>query len=192
MYELPTSVIIDGKQYKIRNNGDYRIILDVIAACEDSDLNSTEQAVEALIIFYDDLSCMNDIWATFVDVKDAVNAMMQSISMNGANVGHTAKHKLIDWKQDEALIVSAINNVARTEIRALSYLHWWTFLGYYMAVGESSLSTVVSIRDKIAKHKKLEKYEQEFRKDNPQYFTWNQTTLTENEKAFEDEINENW
>ena len=191
MYELPTTVNVNGVKYGIRNNGDYRVILDVIAACEDSDLNSTEQAVEALIIFYADITCINDIWATFVDVKAAVNAMMQFIGMN-QTAGYNAHTKLIDWKQDEALIVSAINNVARTEIRALPYLHWWTFLGYYMAVGESSLSTVVGIRNKLAKHKKLEKYEQEFRKDNPQYFTWNQTTLTEDEKAFEDKINENW
>ena len=39
-----------------------------------------------------------------------------------------------------------------------------------MAIGESVLSTVVSIRDKIAHHKKLEKWEQDFRRDNSKYF----------------------
>ena len=70
------------------------------------------------------------------------------------------------------MIVSAINNVAHTEIRALPYLHWWTFTGYYMAIGECPLSMVVGIRNKLAKHKKLEKYELEFKRQNPQYFTW--------------------
>lgn len=63
-------------------------------------------------------------------------------------------------------------------------------MGYFNAVGESALSTVVSIRSKIAKGKKLEKYEQEFRKENPQYFTWDMRTLKQKE---EDELlNQLW
>ena len=65
--------------------------------------------------------------------------------------------------------------------RALTYLHWWTFMGYFCSIGESTLSTVVSIRDKILKGKKLEKYETEFRRDNPQYFKWDSRTLQEKE-----------
>ena len=62
--------------------------------------------------------------------------------------------------------------IRQTEIRALPYLHWWTFIGYYMAVGECTLSTIVSIRDKIARGKKLDDFEKEFKRDNPQYFRW--------------------
>jgi hypothetical protein len=39
-----------------------------------------------------------------------------------------------------------------------------------MAIGDGALATVVGIRDKIARGKKLEKYEQDFKRDNPQYF----------------------
>jgi hypothetical protein len=54
-------------------------------------------------------------------------------------------------------------------------------MAYFNAVGESALATVVGIRDKIAKGKKLEKYERQFRQDNPQYFTWDMRTLKQKE-----------
>ena len=61
-------------------------------------------------------------------------------------------------------------------------MHWWTFISYYMGIGEGGLATVVSIRDKIIKGKKLEKYEKEFKQHNPQYFKWREAVKTEEEK----------
>jgi len=45
-------------------------------------------------------------------------------------------------------------------------MHWWTFLGYFNEIGECLLSTVINIRQKKNKGKKLEKYEQEFYRAN--------------------------
>ena len=60
-------------------------------------------------------------------------------------------------------MVSAINKVAGREIRTDSYCHWWTFIGYFDAIdGESTFANIVNIRNKKAKGKKLEKWEQEF------------------------------
>ena len=74
--------------------------------------------------------------------------------------------KIIDWEQDEQMIFSAVNKVAGKETRAVEYIHWWTFLGYFNEVGEGLLSTVISIRQKKNKGKKLEKYEQDFYREN--------------------------
>jgi len=74
-----------------------------------------------------------------------------------------------------------VNKVANTEIRLEPYIHWWTFMGYYTAIGNCSLSMIVEIRDKIARGKKLEKHEREFRNNNPQYFIWNNRTVEEEE-----------
>ena len=54
-------------------------------------------------------------------------------------------------------------------------------MGYYLAIGESPMATIVSIRNKIVEGKKLQKYEQEFRNDNPQYFTWDSKSYEEKE-----------
>lgn len=192
MYELPITVNVNDKEYAIRNRADYRVILDVIAACQDVDFTKEEQAATALILFYESLKSYEDIFMAFDDVKEAITAMMNFISLNkNEEVGYKTNHKLIDWEQDEDYIVSAINGVAKTEIRALPYLHWWTFISYYMAIGECSLQTIVGIRDKIAKGKKLEKYEQEFKRNNPQLFKW-KTKQTEEEKEFISQIDALW
>ena len=174
MYELPVTVSINGIEYNIRDKADYRTILGVIDLCQDPDLTPEEQTMSALIVFYEDINNVDDIFEVFGEhLQEAGEQMMRFIGLNDDDpIKPTSKLKLIDWQQDETLIVSAINNVAKTEIRALPYLHWFTFVGYYMAIGESSLATVVSIRNKVAKGKKLENYEKEFKRNNPQYFHW--------------------
>ena len=175
MYELPTTVSVNDKDYIIRNQADYRVILDVIAALQDVELTQEERVFTALIIFYECLSSVDSTIHEFDNadkLHDAVSAMYTFINCNDSDIGYKTHHKVIDWIQDEKLIVSAINNVAHTEVRALEYLHWWTFIGYYMAVGESPLSTVVGIRDKIARGKKLDKFEKQFKRENPEYFRW--------------------
>ena len=37
MYEIPISVRINNIEYRIRNNGDYRVILDCFSALQDVD-----------------------------------------------------------------------------------------------------------------------------------------------------------
>ena len=175
MYELPTTVPVAGTVYNIRNKADYRVILDVIATCEDIELTQEEQILVSLIIFYEDIDSIDSVFEIFNTpelVEEALHSMMGFIGCYNDDMGYKTQHKVIDWVQDEQLIVSAINNVARTEIRALDYLHWWTFISYYMAVGECTLSTIVGIRDKVIRGKKLDDFEREFKRDNPQYFKW--------------------
>ena len=59
----------------------------------------------------------------------------------------------------------AINKVAGYEVRAAEYVHWWTFLGFFNEVGEGLWQQVMNIRVKKSKHKKLEKWEQEYYKE---------------------------
>lgn len=72
----------------------------------------------------------------------------------------------MDWEQDAQVIVADVNKVAGIEIRALPFLHWWTLVSYFNAIGEGQLSTLVSIQEKLRKGKKLEKWEQEFYRKN--------------------------
>lgn len=181
MYTIPTSIDIDGKQFKIRNNGDYRMVLDCFSALNDAELNTEERLFCSLIIFYEDLNDLSDI-QLLPDIEKAVFEMFNFFNC-GSPTENTKKvsHKLIDWDADSQLICSAVNKVAGTEIRAEKYIHWWTFMGYYSAIGECLLSTVVSIRDKLIRGKKLEKAEREFRQNNPQYFVWNSSTSEDKE-----------
>lgn len=182
MYELPTSIEIDNHHFAITNKGDYRMVIDCFIALEDPELEKQDRILTAMIIFYEDLEELEDINDLFGEhVLEACEKMFLFFNCGQASIGHKVNHKLLDWQQDAQLIISAVNNVANKEVRAESYIHWWTFMGYYMSIGESVFSTVVSIRDKIVKGKKLEKYEREFQHNNPEYFTWNRKTADEQE-----------
>lgn len=182
-YTLPISVYVNGQEYTIRKNGDFRMVLDCFEALNDIELTKSARLITCLIIFYEDFNSIEDINEHQNDVEELVKKMVEFFNIDQPEdaCGKSVNYKLIDWQQDAPIICSAVNKVAGKEIRAEEYLHWWTFLGYYMSVGESALSTIVSIRSKIIKGKKLEKYEQEFKRDNPQYFKWNSKTAEEME-----------
>ena len=73
---------------------------------------------------------------------------------------------LLNWQQDAQDIVADVNKVAGQEIRALPYLHWWTFMSWFHGIGEGNLSNLVTIRDKLYRGKKLEPFEQEYYRRN--------------------------
>ena len=183
MFELPTTVTIKDREFGIRDDGDYRMVLDVFSALQDIDIPKKERMITAIVIFYDGFSLDNvfEKAESSEIMEELVTKMFDFISCGQTNMGNKTNHKLIDWEQDEQLIASAVNNVANTEIRTVDYMHWWTFMGHYISVGESVLSTVVQIRSKLVEGKKLEKHEQEFRKKNPEYFIWNRQTVEDRE-----------
>lgn len=182
MFEIPTTIEVDGIEYKIRNNGDFRMVLDCFLALGDEDLDQQERLFASLIIFYEKFNSIEDIYDNISSVEELVKKMYDFFNCGSPTpLGTKANHKLVDWGQDAQIICSAVNKVAGKEIRFEPYVHWWTFMGYYTAVGNSLLATIITIRDKIINGKKLEKYEREFRTNNPQYFTWNSRAVEEKE-----------
>ena len=181
MYELPTSITIGDRNYAITNHGDFRMVLDCFSALGDIELGEDYRVLASLIIFYEDFNEIEDIPQDEDTLRALVEEMMKFFNCGQDDNSNTPSHKLIDWDKDAQMIMSAVNNVAGKEVRAEKYVHWWTFTGYYMAVGESMLATIVSIRNKILKGEKLEKWEQKFRQENPNYFNWNSKSIEEQE-----------
>ena len=193
MYRLPKSVNVCGVDHPIRDGGDYRMILDCFVALDDASLSEKERILSSVAIFYDEIQAIEDIFVLFdteEKLKEAVIEMYHFFNAGEQSTGLHSNVKLVDWEQDEKLICAAVNAVAKCEIRLESYMHWWTFLSYYMSVGDSALSTVICIRDKIAHGKKLEKWEQDFKKNNPQHFKWKKKTVEQQEA--EDMFKEVW
>ena len=176
MYRLPTKVTVDDLEFNIRDRGDFRMVLDCFKALQDVELSEDYRVLASLLIFYNEFNDLDDLREYEPQLKGLIKEMFKFI--NGGEESSPGAERdvtLVDWEQDSQMVCAAINNVANQEIRAVEYLHWWTFLGYYMSIGQSVLSTVVGIRDKIAHHKKLEDWEKEFKKNNPKYFVWRQT-----------------
>lgn len=182
MYELPTSVCVNDKKFHIRNNGDFRMVLDCFNALGDEELGEDYRVLASLIIFYNELNSLDDCMK-YSDYLEELTTKMYWFFNCGQkeSPGAQTSKILIDWDGDSQIICAAVNNVANVEIRALPYLHWWTFMGYYLSIGESVLATVVSIRNKIVTHKKLEKWEKEFKRDNPEYFIWRSSSVDDRE-----------
>lgn len=166
-WKLPTSLNVGGTDYKIRT--DYRVILDILAAMNDPDIldpgmtedeKQAEKVLTMLQILYIDFDRMPPS-----DWKEASEKACEFIDCGIRDDG-TPKPRLMDWEQDAPIIVPAVNKVCNFDVRSVKYMHWWTFFGYYMEIGECMLSTVVSIRDKKRRGKKLEKWEQEFYRNN--------------------------
>ena len=61
MYTLPTSVIVNEKEYAIRNNGDFRSVLDCFEVLNDIELDENERCLVSLIVFYEEFSDIDDI-----------------------------------------------------------------------------------------------------------------------------------
>lgn len=152
--KLPESLKVGGMERRIRT--DYRDILRIFEACEDPELTDQEKISVLLIILYPDISDISK--------SDLEEALTQARWFLDCGQRHDQKvsRKLLDWAQDEPLIFPAINKVVGQEIRAVEYMHWWTFMGYFMEIEEGTFSMVLGIRQKRAKGKKLEKWEQEF------------------------------
>ena len=156
---LPTSLEVGGKDWEIRS--DYRNILTVFEALEDNELSDQEKLYVTLLRLYVDFNSMPKEC-----YQEAYEKVMQFIECHDRS-DDKKNPKLINWQKDEQMIFPAINAVAGCEVRAIEYMHWWTFLGYFESVDNESLwSFVLSIRQKRAKGKKLEKYEQEFYQKN--------------------------
>lgn len=165
-WKLPTTIRIGGKDYKIRT--DYRAVLDILIAMNDPGIyvgmiekeKNTEQAMTMLQILYEDFdSIPQQHW------KEAAEQAIEFIDC-GFSSDNKPKPRLMDWNQDAPILIPAVNKVAGKDIRAEEYMHWWTFLGLFMEIGESTFATVVGLRDKKKRGKKLEKWEQEFYKNN--------------------------
>ena len=89
-----------------------------------------------------------------------------------------------DWEQYFPMIIAPINRVAGQDVRALPYMHWWTFIGYYMEIGDCTFSTILDIRRKLRKHKELEKWEREYYNENRELIDFKSAHLTDDEDEF--------
>lgn len=163
---LPWALPVGGVEYPIRT--DYRNVLQVFEAFQDPELEQTEKWIVAIYLMFEDLSCDDDVMQAAqdgFDLEDAIKQISWFISA-GQPEKQVLEKPTYNWRQDEQMIFSAVNKVAGKETRELGYLHWWTFLGYFNEVGEGTFSFIVSIRHKKNKHKKLEKNEEEFYRNN--------------------------
>lgn len=141
IYDLPKSLTVCGTEYEIRS--DFREVLDIIGILNDGELEKQERAFVTLLFFYPGFKKM-----PVAHYQEAIEQCYWFI--NGGKhdqPDEKSSPRLLDWEQDFPFIISPVNRVIGHEIRADTYLHWWTFLSAYMEIGECTFAQIVHIRD---------------------------------------------
>lgn len=191
-WSLPVSVNIDGKNIKIRKKCDYRVVLDTIDVLNDKELNTECMILCALYIFYDipkkTKSLETDVLRVITDINKATTEMLKIINL-GKEPEEKSVPRIVDWKHDFPSMVPPINRVLGYSVRDENhYTHWYDFVGAFMEIGESSFTNIVSIRYKKSKGKKLDKWEEEFYRENRELIDL-PYNLTPEEEEF---LNSDW
>lgn len=174
--DLPKSLTVDGIERDIYC--DFRDVIQILAAYNDQELTQQEKAIVLLNNLY-----VED-FTNFIDVQGALQKAIWFIDWGKDYKEEKNAPRIMDWEHDYNLIVSAINQKIHTEIRELEFLHWWTFLGYFSERGECQYSTVISIREKLIKGQKLEKWEKQILHENRDMIM----LKTESDDDFENEL----
>lgn len=167
---LPKSLIIDEVEYSI--DSDYRTALLIMHMYNDRALSDFNTKITMLRILFTTIPCGESEPVTNIppNTDEAIRQAMWFLNVGSNNSGNNNKEhksKVMDYKQDEQLLFSAVNAVYTKDVRSESYMHWWTFYGLCQAIdGESLISNIIGIRSKLASKKKLEAHEREFYKNN--------------------------
>lgn len=156
-FSLPTTLTVGDREWEIRT--DFRDVLNVLSAFDDPNLESQEKVYVCLLVMYRDFDEMPESL-----YSEALEAVMGFIDYNSGDKSHGPR--TMDWEQDAPILFPAVNKVAGCEVRSMEYLHWWTFMGFFMEIQEGVYSTVLSLRSKKNRHKKMEKWEREWWQEN--------------------------
>ena len=135
--------------------------MDIFIALNDPELDEYGKMDAMIQILYPD---WKDIPAECI--QEAIDKACEFIDCGKIPEDDKPKPRMIDWQQDAPLIIPEINKIARMEVRANPDIHWWTFFGWFMGIGEGLFGSVLHIRQKKAKGKKLDKWEQEYYREN--------------------------
>ena len=178
-WDLPSSLSIGGEDFSIRT--DFRAILDILAAYSDPDLEDDEKMLVCLSILYVDFEKIPQ-----EHYEEAMKKAIEFIDM-GQTHDDKPSPRLMDWEHDAAVIIPEVNKNLGYEVRTSKETHWWTFLGAYMGIGDGLYSNIINIRQKRSKGKKLEKYEQEYYRENKKLIDLPAHLTEEQQKASDDE-----
>ena len=87
MYEIPTTIVIDGKEFPIRCRGDYRMVLDCFVCLNDTELTEQERLYSALIIFYEDFNDLADFKKSMLQAwYDTLDGIEQEFEVKAENI----------------------------------------------------------------------------------------------------------
>lgn len=160
--ELPSFLEIEGKKFEIKT--DFRDIIKIFSEISDEKLND----IEKIYIILDKLFLNSEIFG----VEDIFSAFKKAkwFLDGGKDYSENSKDtpKIFDWEQDFDFIISAVDQSVKTveTVLDLKYMHWWTFLRKLSERKDTRLDSIITIRDKLNRHEKLDEFERRILSEN--------------------------
>lgn len=140
---LPTSVRIDGQEYKL--DTDFRTCLRIILAFEDPDLAQAEKVSVMLTLLYPEPP---------ENTEKALELGLNFLDGGGQSEDERdagGKHRIYSFEQDAQFIFSAFRQTHGIDLETVDYLHWWKFLYLFMDLGEDTFFVrLISLRKRKA------------------------------------------
>ena len=157
-YTLPLSLVIGERVYPV--NSGWQTAIEILIDFQNP---KVDHAVKVASM----LRKLIPNWAEIPgdNIQEAIEKACAFLDC-GRSADDRNRPRIMDWEKDSEMIIPAVNRVAGIEVRINPKIHWWTFFGWYMSIGDGLFATVLRIRGKKAKGKPLEKWETEFYREN--------------------------
>lgn len=143
--ELPTTVIIDNKKYKINSNFRVSILFELMML--DNDLSEEEKITAALELYYDDIP---------INLEKAIDEIIKFYkcsfeeveeSNNTSSSNEFSINEIYNFEFDSDYIYSAFIDQYNIDLNSINYLHWWKFKAMFKSLKEDNLiSKIIGYR----------------------------------------------
>lgn len=140
--KLPTSVVIDGVEYKI--NSDFRTSILFSLLIEDNDVNEQDKILGALQLYYDVIPN---------NINSAIDGIINFYLCNDNNntssgsLKNKSNKKVLDYEIDSNYIYSAFLTQYHIDLQDIEYLHWWKFKAMLESLNDDlMLSKIIKFR----------------------------------------------
>lgn len=140
--KLPTSVVIDGVEYKI--NSDFRTSILFSLLIEDNDVNEQDKILGALQLYYDVIP--NNINSAIDKIINFYLCNDNNNTSSGSSKNKSNK-KVLDYEIDSNYIYSAFLTQYHIDLQDIEYLHWWKFKAMLESLNDDlMLSKIIKFR----------------------------------------------
>ena len=168
---LPLTIPVGGRDLPIETNFRTGMLFELM-------MMSGEVPEEEKIEYAVNLYFPNEFPRSAAEQREAIDGMLwfymcgdqerrePAANGSGSSDKPSIVKRIYDYEVDAPMIYAAFLSQYGIDLQDVEYLHWWTFVGYYMEIGDCTFSTIISIRRKQQQHKPLEKWEKEFYSEN--------------------------
>ena len=153
---LPTKIMVNDNIYDI--NYDYRTIINILLAFEDSELTQEEKV----------FIMIENLYKTEIpqeDIEEALSKAIKFIDCGEDYSSNKTKSRVYSFNKDANYIFTGVNSTHHIDIDEKPNLHWWKFVSFFMDMSsECMFGELVYYRTRKAEGKLTKEEKQQYEK----------------------------